>query len=245
MNSWCRVTATLFIVSIIAGCAAPARMGMVKDSQTGLQIGSKIEKNLFVDSSQFLNRSIKVSTRNASGDQAYQLAAFSNDFNAALARKGYIPTQADSFGIKLDINVLYSGQIQTNMAYQFAFLGGTAAGIAGARTNTLYGTGAGMLAGATIGSIIGSYVTDNTYILVAEVSIGISDSVGTSGGDNKVISFSSSSKLQEERLVSNYTPFREVIRTKVAVYAGGRNTSQQQISDQVRQRLVTIVCDSI
>lgn len=245
MHAFAKSITAVFLAAIVSGCVAPARMGMVTDPQTGLQFGSRIEKNLFVDSSQFLNKSIKVTTRNASGDQAYQVAAFSNDLNAAFARKGYIPTQADSFGIKLDVNVLYSGQIQTNLSSQFSFLGGAAGGIAGSRSDMVSGTAAGLLVGATLGSIIGSNITDHTYILIAEVSIGIADSVGGQGGDKKVIAFGSSPKLQEEKLQSNYRPFREVIRTKVAVYAGGRNVSQYQIAEQVKQRLISIVSDSI
>ncbi len=240
-----RMGLTVAITATLIGCAAPARMGMVKDPETGLQFGSQIEKNLFIDSSQFKNKTIKVTTRNASGDQAYQVASMTNDLNSAFARKGYIPVQDDTFGIKLDINILYSGHIQQNMSSQFGFLGGAAGGIAGSRSDMVSGTAAGLLVGATIGSIIGSSVTDDTYILIAEVSIGVTDAPGSSSGDRKVISFSSSPKLQEEKLVSNFTPFREVIRTKIAVYAGGRNVSQQQIAEQVKRRLASIVSDAI
>lgn len=245
MSALTNCIAAITVAVLVSGCAEPARMGMVKDPQSGLQFGSMIEKNFFLDSSQFKNRSIKVSTRNASGDQAYQVSAFTNDLNGAFARKGYVPTQADSFGMKLDINVLYSGQIQTNMRSQFAFLGGAGGAIAGYRSNEVAGTAAGMLVGATIGSIIGSHVTDDTYMIVAEVSLGITDATGTEGSDKKVITFGSSPKLQEEKLPSNFKPFREVMRTKIAVYAGGRNTSQQQIAELVKQRLVSIVSDSI
>lgn len=240
-----KCVATFSLAFLASGCAEPTRMGMVKDPQSGLQFGSMIEKNFFLDASQFKNRSIKVSTRNASGDQVYQVAAFTSDLNGAFARKGYVPTQADSFGLKLDVNVFYSGQIQTNMRSQFAFLGGAGGAIAGYRSNEVAGTAAGALVGATIGSIIGSNVTDDTYIVVAEVSLGIADSIGAESNDKKVITFGSSPQLQEEKLPSSFKPFREVMRTKIAVYAGGRNTSQQQISDQVKQRLVNIVSESI
>lgn len=245
MSRSIKLTVATCAAIFISACAAPPRMGMVKDPQTGLQFGSLIERNFFLDASQFKNRSIKVSTRNASGDQAYQVSAFTNDLNGAFSRKGYLPTQADTFGMKLDINVLYSGQIQTNLGSQFAFLGGAGGAIAGYRSNEVAGTAAGMLVGATIGSIIGSNITDDTYIVVAEVSLGITDSPVGESGDKKVISFGSSPKLQEEKLTSNFKPFREVMRTKIAVYAGGRNTIQQQIAEQVKQRLVNIVSDSI
>lgn len=43
----------------------------------------------------------------------------------------------------------------------------------------------------------------------------------------------------------NSFDFTQGMRTKVAVYADGRNTSQKQIAEQVKQRLVSIVSDSI
>lgn len=234
----------LAVVFLASGCAAPSRMGMVQDSQTGLQFGSVIEKNLFIDASQFKNRTIKVATRNASGDQAFNVGNFVGDINSAFSQKGFLPTQSDSFGIKIDINVLYSGQFQSNMQSQFGFLGGAAGGIAGYRSGAVAGTATGMLVGATIGSIIGSNVTDDTYIVIAEVSLGVTDNVGASDVNNRSISFGSSPKLQEE-LPKNFTPFREVIKTRIAVYAGGRNASQQQVAVQVKRRLVGIISDSI
>jgi hypothetical protein len=156
-----------------------------------------------------------------------------------------VPTEADSFGIKLDVNVLYSGQIQENMSSQFGFLGGAAGGLSGYRSDSRGSTAAGVLVGATIGGILGSFVTRDTYIVVAEVSIGIPDGTSEEGGDKKTITFGSSPKMQEEIILRNYKPFREVKRTKVAVFAGGTNTNQQEISDQVKQRLVRIVSDAI
>ena len=231
-------------ILLLGGCTSPSRMGMIQDPQSGLQFGSVIEKNLFIDASQFKNCSIKVAIRNSSGDNAYHVGSFSGDINTAFSQKGFIPTQSDSFGIKIDINVLYSGQFQASMQSQYGFLGGAAGGIAGYRSGTVAGTSAGMLVGATIGSIVGSNVTDDTYIVIAEVSLGVTDNVGASNVNNKIISFGSSPKLQEET-PKNFTPFREVIKTKIAVYAGGRNASQQQVALQVKKRLVGIISDSI
>lgn len=236
---------TIVLALTIGGCASPSRMGMVKDPQTGLQLGSAIERNIFMDSSQFKNRAIKITTRNGSGDQAYQLGSFTSNLKSAFSNKGYVPTEADSFGIKLDVNVLYSGQIQQNMSSEFAFLGGAGGGLSGYRSNSPGSTATGVLVGATIGGILGSYVTRDTYIVVAEVSIGIPDGTSEDGGDKKTITFGSSPKMQEEIIVRNYKPFREVKRTKIAVFAGGTNTSQEQIADQVKQRLVRIVSDAI
>lgn len=234
-----------FTLAFAFGCASPARMGMVRDPHTGIQMGSTIEKNIFIDSSQFHNRTVKVAIRNTSGDGEYQIASFVNNLKHSLASKGYTPTEADTFGIKVDLNVLYSGQVQKNMAAQFGFLGAAAGGISGYRSNSPAATTTGLIAGATLGTILGSYITEDTYIVVAEVSIGVTDSIGDSSNNKKTITFGSSPRAQEEFLPKNYRPFREVLRTRISVYAGGDNTSQQQIAEQVRQRLVAIVSESI
>lgn len=231
-------------VVLMGGCASPSRLGMVKDPHSGLQFGSVVEKNIFIDSSQFQNRTLKIVTRNTSGDGAYQLGAFTGNLKNAFSSKGYIPTDADTFGIKVDLNVLYSGQIQQNMSSQYGFLGGAAGALSGNRSSSPGATASGLIVGATLGSILGSYITEDTYMIVAEVSIGVTDSVGETS-DKKTITFGSSPKMQEEKIAKNFRPFREVLRTKISVFAGGTNTSQQQIAEQVKQRLVSIVSDSI
>lgn len=236
----------LVILTVFLGaCASPARMGMSTDADSGFQFGSVVEKNIFVDASQFRNRTVKTTVRNISGDSAYQMENAVFALNQALAQKNYIPTQAENFGIKLDLNVLYSGRVQQNMSRQFAFLGGAAGGISGHRSDSRGSTAAGVLVGATLGAILGSYVTEDTYIVIAEVSLGVTDSIGGGQGDKRTITFSSSPPLQEEISSGNFRPFREVLRTKVAVFAGGRNVSQYQIQSEVRQRLIRIVNDII
>ena len=234
-----------YLCSIIGGCASPQRLGMVSENGMDPQFGSVVERNIFVDSSQFKNKTTKLSIRNSSGDSRYRLNSFASDLNSAIAAKGYIPTQEDSFGIKVDVNVLYSGHIQSNLTSTYGFLGAAAGGVIGDRSNAKSGTVVGVLLGATVGAIAGSYITDDTYIVIVEVSIGISDSVDAPRSNNKVVTFGSSPALQEERLTSNCTPFRQVVRSRIAVYGGGRNTSSQQVSDQVRHRLIGIVGDSL
>lgn len=234
-------TLTLVLAVLVSSCAGPARYGMVEDPQTGMQFGSAIEKNIFVDSSQFANRTVKVTTRNVSGDRNYQLGGFEHDLARALQARGYAPTSSEKFGIRFDLNVLYSGHIQSNMTNQYAFLGAGAGGVAGYRSDTRAGTAAGALAGATIGSIIGSNVTDDTYIVVAEVSIGVTDAASAG---SSTITFSSSPPMQRQS-TGAVNPFREVLRTKIAVYAGGRNTAQSQVADEIRRRLVDIASNSL
>lgn len=230
----------IFIVS----CAAPTRYGMSREEQSGVQIGSVVEKTFFVDSSQFKNKNVKLSIRNVSGDSQFRLSSFETEIESALRSKGYNPVRDDSFGIKMDINVVYSGHTQTNLGTQFAFLGGAMGGITGYRSKMRAGTAVGTLVGATLGSIIGSYITDDTYIIISEVTIGIK-SYSDVDSNAKTIRFDSSKELQTERSSDNFIPFREVVSTKVAVYAGGRNVKQDDVASTVKNRIADILKDLI
>jgi len=201
--------------------------------------GSVVERNLILDSSQLENRNAKVSVRNISGDEAYDLAQFRNSFLSALAQKGFTPSEADNFGIKFDVNVLYSGQISTNLSKDFAFLGGAGGAVAGySGSHEIRNSLGGAIAGAALGAVIGSYVREDTYIAIAEVTVGIADQ--RLGNTKKTIVFSSSPPLQEEKK-SGVKPFEQMLTTKIAVYAGGRNVSQRQIAENVRARMARIV----
>src|SRR6185295_7751296 len=161
---------------MVVGCAQPSRMGMVEDRDTGLMWGSAVERNLVLDSSQLENRSARVTIRNISGDDAYDLTQFKNAFLAALTQKGFIPSEADNFGIKFDVNVIYSGQISTNLTKDFAFLGGAAGAVAGyGNRHEVRNSLGGAVAGAALGAVIGSNVRDDTYIAIAEVTVAIAD----------------------------------------------------------------------
>lgn len=238
-KSWLLLAA----VTLMMGCAQSARYGMVEDPETGLMLGSAVERNIVIDASQFENRTIKLNLRNASGDPSYDLTRFRQHLLQALRAKGYTPTDGDDFGVKFDVNVLYSGHIQSTLAGQFGFLGAAAGGVAGYRGgNESRNAAAGAVAGATLGAIVGSHMRDDTYITVAEVTVAVADQYR--GTTKKTVTFSASPPLQEV-VPSSIKPFEALLRTKVAVYAGGRNTAQRQVSDGVRERLVRIVADAI
>lgn len=234
----------------------PARMGMVKDPVTGLQFGSVVEKSIVTDASFYNNKRIKVRARNTSGDIAFDLRRFTDQVKAAYRAAGYEPTDGDDFGVMVDVNVVYSGQVQTDLAKEFSFLGavsgGVGGGIAGHRSNATAGTAigiaAGTAAGATLGSIVGSYITDDTYIIVARVTFGIIK--GPTRRDGKTISFSRSitghpEDEEEKEEKRQERSIRNAVSTQVSVFAGGRNVRQSEIAEEVRQRFVRIISDVI
>lgn len=229
-----------FLIGISA-CAPQSRMGMVT-AEDGYQYGSTVERNLVVDSSQFSNQKLKLTLRNISGDRAYDLNSFQHSLERSLENKGYSPTKSDKFGIRLDINILYSGHVNNNVAGEYAFLGGVAGGLVGHRGGHNEGELVGLIAGATLGGVLGSYVTDDTYIVIAEVTLAIADP--NRGINEKVITFSSSPPLEQKRK-SGVRSFQQTLRTKIAVYAGGRNAKQSDILRGVKDRLVNIVSNII
>ena len=236
-------------LAVLAACSSPSRLGMVQQEGTGLQFGSAVAKNFVTDASFYPNKKIKIRTRNTSGDTAFDLGNFAASLRAAFAAKGYQPTQDDDFGLLVDVNVMRSGQIQRNMATEFGFLGAAGGGLTGAaasRGGSLETIG-GILAGATLGSIIGSFITDDTYIIIAQVTFGEIKEVKRS---KRRITFSRSPKTRYEDEDKDDSArrkrgFRNSWSNQVAVYAGGRNVPQSRIAGEVRQRMIRIVSDII
>ena len=227
---------------IFSGCAQSSRHGMIKDPATGIQYGSVIEKSFFIDSGQFENRQVKISNRNVSGDTNYDIRELQNILESAFKEKGYEIGKPDEFGIKFDVVIEYSGHIQENMAMEYGFLGALAGGVTGYRSKAKAGEAIGVLSGAALGAIIGSHITDDTYIIIAKVSIGVMDQLKNQG---KIVTFSASPALQEESRKTGITYFREVKTTQIAVFAGGRNIGQEKVVEGVKNRLYRIIADII
>jgi len=225
----------------LSACAPGAPSGAVVDPATGLAYGSIVEKSLVIDATQFRNRRLRVVTRNTSGDTAFDMGTFASQLRGSYAGKGFQPTDGEDFGVRIDLNVLRSSQISTNYSAEFAFLGGAAGAVAGRASNVSQGTAIGLLSGATLGAVAGTFATKDTYIVVAEVSVGILDT--RSGTTQRTITFADSPRLEERE--TEIRPFRQLVRTHIAVYAGGRNVGQAQIADEVRKRLARIVADII
>jgi hypothetical protein len=242
-----RTTGILFAISLILGACAPQqRMGMVVDPQTQLQYGSVVERNILIDSSQFNNKKLKLRIRNISGDPAFDLHGFRARLVSSYTSKGYDVTESDDFGLLVDVNVVYSGQMRTDLRREFGFLGaasgGTAGAIAGTGGSAEAGLAIGVISGAALGAIIGSYVTEDTYIVVARYNVAVADQYR---GEKKTTIVFSSSGTQQKTERSNVKPFEQRLSSGIAVYAGGRNTPQARISDQVRQRFARILTDMI
>lgn len=231
----------------LSACTRPAdnRLGMVTDDETGLMYGSAIQDNLVTDASFYSNRKIKVRSRNTSGDPAFGLDAFTGDLNTAYAQKGYEPTTADDFGLMMDINVIYSGQAQTTRVGGFSLIGALLGMSYGGQTQR--GLVTGTVIGAELGDIIGRYDTQDTYMVVANVTFAVMKPYRQS---RRRVTFSRSEKIDDlddpnEDDTVIMRSIKKSYSTQIAVYAGGRNVAQSDIAEHVRQRTMRIVADFI
>jgi hypothetical protein len=247
-----RVNPAVLVIPIcllLASCGNTAnRMGMVVSPETGLMFGSVIERNLVTDPSFFRNTGIKVRMRNTSGDRAFDLDGFRETLQRGYEDKGYTRPDGEDFGLLMDINVIYSGQIRRNMAAEYGVLGavaGTSAALFQSESSfTVLGA---QLAGSAFGTVAGTFVTEDTYIVVAEVTFAVLKEYRSA---KKRVTFSRSEKLKniddpDEDTEVLLRGFKKTFETSVAVFAGGTNTHQHEIAEQVRRRMADIIADYI
>lgn len=241
------LTVLVFTTFALTSCITPAkpRMGMVRDENSGLMYGSAIENNLVTDATFYKNRKIKVRTRNTSGDLAFNLDQFTGDLNSAYTAKGYEPTAQEDFGLIMDVNVMYSGQVQTNRARSYRVIGGLLGATYGGETQR--GLLAGTVSGAAIGNIIGQFDTQDTYMVVAQITFAVLKPYKET---KRRVTFSRGDKLkniddpnENEKVITR--GIKKSFTTQIAVYAGGRNLAQSKIVEEVRKRAVRIVADYI
>lgn len=237
------------LAALVIGCtASKSRMGMVKGGD-GLMYGSATDSQFIVDSSLFVNNRIKVRIRNTSGDPAFDLRGFKNRLEDEYRTLGYEPTDGNDFGILLDINVSYSGQIQEDMSEEFMWIGGVGGGVGAGYQPLVDGDGgkllthgaAGAVVGATLGNILGSYVTDDTYIIVSDITL--ATVAPREESDGTTIVFGKDQKISRKK--NNFRGYRQRSTVNMAVYAGGRNVDQSEIVEGVRSRMLRILGDII
>ncbi|MBF0626508.1 MAG: hypothetical protein HQL82_17100 [Magnetococcales bacterium] len=240
--------AGLLWLSALAGCVYQPHSGMILHEESGIAYGSRVSETFFTDPETVHVPNIKLTLRNLSGDGAFDLGEFRARLTAGLQDKGWKVEAGRPFGIKLDIAVLYSGAIHERLTSRFAILGATGGYAGGLMAKGQTAAQAGMAVGAGIGAILGTYVTDDTYIVVTEVTLGLTDRRQKKTSD---ISFGEppryedpeeETEWQERRQV---TRFRKIHKITVASYAGGRIPDRQQVVQGVRERLATILADVI
>lgn len=233
----------LTTLMLLPACQSKQRMGMVRDQKTGLLYGSMTSSNLVVDPSQFDAPRLKLTIRNTSGDPAVNLKALRKTLEDSYQDKGYKIVRKGKYNVHLDINLRYSGQISQDIAQEVTYFGAGSGAYAGARigqnTDALL---MGAASGAAIGSIVGQYATQDTYIMIADVVLGLVDKHARK--HQYIIEFGDTQiKRYEED--SGFTAYKASERSQIAVYAGGDCTAQSKIVNGVTLRFKRILQDII
>jgi len=169
-----RLIATLVIVWLLSGCVSPSTI-----NKNAFQIGSATSRNLFVDSSQFANRTIKLRLRNSSGDPDLDINRLRQAIETGLRTAGYSIGDQD-FGIVLDVNAFQFrtaaiSNITSNSGLG-ALLGGVIGYEASMRSGSI-GAGSGAILGAVAGTaleeILRTHGSRSTYLALCDVNIGV------------------------------------------------------------------------
>ena len=229
-------------VMFVTGCSS-----ITPSNQRGLQVGSAISKNLFVDASQFANRTIKLRLRNSSGDPALDLVRLRSSIEAGLRGAGY-QISDQGFGIVMDVNAFQMQSVSRASIRSSSGLGALLGGVVGYETakrpgGVSSGSGAilGAVAGAALEEVIRNHGEYSTYIALCDVNVGVVKKEYTKKdrfviGGNKI-------EHREPDEADTFTNFalRETVR--VAAYAGDEGARTRQTIDALLDRLGRVVAN--
>lgn len=239
-----RLATAILIAMFLNACAAPPA-----GNQQGFQIGSATSRNLFIDSTQFPNHTIKLRLRNSSGDPSLDVTALRQSVETGLRSAGYTVSD-QNFGIVVDVNAF---QLQTAAASNvtsnsgLGMLLGSVVGYESAKRSGRIGGGSGAIVGAVAGSlledVLRNHGTRATYLALCDVNIGVIRQESTKNdrfviGGNK-IERSKGDDLEKDTF-SGFA-MRETVR--VAVYAGDSPDRVYQTVGAIVDRLGRVIAN--
>ncbi len=228
---------------LLSSCASVSPV----DKQ-GLQIGSATSKNLFIDSSQFYNRTVKLRMRNSSGDAAVDVTRLRARIESGLRAAGYEISDKD-FGIVFDVNIF---QIKSALASRVSnsrglgvLLGGVV-GYEAAKGSGGISKGAGVIlggvAGAALEEVIRNHGKRATFLALCDVNIGVLRKDSTSG-DSFVIGGNEIQRRSNKVDKTTFTDFSRSETVRVAVYAGDDAKQSERTIKVLIDRLGRVVAN--
>ncbi|AVS61704.1 TraT complement resistance family protein [Paracidovorax avenae] len=222
----------------LAGCAA-------HDTQVNaFKIGSATSKNVFVDPSQFANRTVKLRLRNSSGDPSIDVSAIRSAMESGLRAAGY-QIGEQNFGILVDVNLYFMNSVAQGRQRASNELGMLLGGVAGyemAKRPGGMGPGSGALLGAVAGATLQEVLRANneydSYLVLSDVNVGVVKQENRKK-DFFVIGGNRIEQRQEDNGTFESFAMRETV--KVAVYAGDRRERRGQVMDAIQDRLARVL----
>jgi hypothetical protein len=241
----------VLLVAMLASLSGCGNSAFVQDSgfNSGLKIGSATSKNLFIDSSQFANRVVKLRIRNSSGDPALDIGSIRSRVEAGLRSAGYEISDKE-FGIVIDVNAYFMNSVASGRGRASNEIGALLGGVAGyemAKRSGQIGEGSGVIlgaiAGATLQEVLRASNEYETYVALCDVNIGVirqesrKKDYFTIGG-NKI-------ERQQEEEIGTFESFALRETVKVAVYAGDVREGAGPAIISIHDRLARIIANLI
>lgn len=238
-----RAFAAVATIFLLIGCAG----GSYRDQ--GFKIGSATSKTLFIDSSQFANRVVKLRIRNSSGDPAMDIGNIRNRLENGLRSAGY-EISDKGFGIVVDVNAYFMNSVangRSRASNEIGALLGAVAGYEATKKSGGMGEGSGIVLGAIVGATLQEVIRSSSeydaYVVLCDVNIGVirqenrKKDVFIIGG-NKI-------EHQEDDEKSTFESFALRETVKVAVYAGDTREKYSSTINAIHDRLAGIVANMI
>jgi len=233
----------LLMFALLIGCAANA----YKTDE--FKIGSATSKNLFIDSSQFANRTVRLRFRNSSGDPSIEVARIRSSVESGLRSAGYEIGDQNA-GIVLDVNLYFMNSVavgRKNASNEIGVLLGGVTGYEMAKRPGGLSTGSGVILGAIAGSTLQEVLRSSneydTYLVLCDVNIGVIRQESKKK-DSFVIG---GNRIEKERNEGNGTfesfALRETV--KVAVYASEKRARRAYVMEAILDRLSRVVSNFI
>lgn len=208
------------------------------------KIGSATSKNVFIDPSQFVNRSVKVRLRNSSGDPSIDLSAIRGEMESGLRTAGYQVVESN-FGILVDVNLYFMSSVaqgRQRASNEVGMLLGGVAGYEMAKRPGGIGAGSGALVGAVAGATLQEVLRSNneysTYLVLSDVNIGVVKQENKKK-DFFIIGGNRIEQREDERGTFESFAMRETV--KVAVYAGDRPELRARVVSAIQDRLARVL----
>ncbi|MDR7150776.1 outer membrane lipoprotein SlyB [Hydrogenophaga palleronii] len=233
---------------VLAALAAATLPGCAATFQTpGFRIGSATSKNLFVSSSQFANKEVRLRLRNSSGDPSIDMAKMRTSVESGLRSAGY-SVGGEGAGIVMDVNLYFMGNVASGRQRAGnevgALLGGVTGYEAGRRAggvSAVSGAILGAVAGATLQEVVRAHNEYDSYLVLCDVNLGVVRQESKSRdsfviGGNRI-----EHKEEEERATFDSFALRETV--KVAVYAGDRRENHGYVIQAMQDRLSRMVAN--
>ncbi|CAA7626062.1 conserved hypothetical protein [Candidatus Terasakiella magnetica] len=195
-------------------------------TKTDRMFGIRSDKSIFTDQAKFPSRRLKMSLRNMSGDQFWDMETTKERLYQGYIANGYEHSDDNELGVRADIKILYSGQLIDKILSDPSHLF-LSRGIG-------YEGSAGVTTGESLPSLRNYVSDDSIYVVITEVIFAIRRPPSTA---RRIVTFEGSPRVEEWEESSSGS-FQQVNRVLISNYGGAPNVSRADMAEEIRDRQI-------